>query len=462
MFNPLEIIPMKLEMFDIIDRSINLFQENQEEYLIITREIKYTLLNMLDSEIHTGITTRIKTEMSLREKIIRNRYYLTFDSPRAIIDNMHDLIGLKIDVRFIEDEFKAYKQLKEFFNVQLEDGYYINDHHKNLALDMGSFQPQTQKNGYTIYRIDGYFLNGTHKVRFELQIKSLVNSFWSDIEHKLVYKNHTFRVADGMIKDMLSSIKANLVIIDRQLQIIYDSFDGENQITSSFNSRFSFEELISKAINDLCLQKLQTSIGFGVDIRGTSAILGHYIFEKDLMDYSNKDQILSLLGIFKRIQDDDMDFENALVVHPPKRAKDAFSKAISNFFIEVMNKDFEWYVFFKILFAVEPGNNDQDFALFVKVFHDSIIEKDCYEQRFKSCSQSDATLVIRDLELMLAQALIQVETIQIVHNERIKKIQETYNNFLNSVDKRIINYIDFEVNKENYQKELSDSVAQLF
>ncbi|OCN04251.1 hypothetical protein A4S06_03520 [Erysipelotrichaceae bacterium MTC7] len=453
---------MKLEMFDIIDRSINLFQENLDEYEIITKKIKHTLISVLDPEIQTGISTRIKSEMSLREKIIRNRYYLTYETPREIIGNMHDLIGLKIDVRFIEDEGKAYQQLKEYFTEQLEDGFYSNEHHPNLALEMGSVQPQKQKNGYTIYRIDGYYLNGTHKVRFELQIKSLVNSFWSDIEHKLVYKNHTFRVADGLIKDMLSSIKANLVIIDRQLHIIYDSLDNESEVSNKMLSRYSFEELISKAINDLCLQKLQNSIGFGVDIRGTSTILGHYIFEKDLMDYSNKDQILSLLGIFKRIQDDEMDFENHIEVHAPKRAKDAFSNAMSAFFIDVMNKDFEWYVFFKILFAIEPGNNDEDFRLFIGVYHKSMIEANCYDDYFKSCSQSDVTLIVRDMELMLAQALIQMETIEIVHNERIHEIQIAYNSFLNSVDKRIINYVDFAANKEMYQSEITHSIAQLF
>ena len=60
----------------------------------------------------------------------------------------------------------------------------------DLCLNLAMPQPQLQRNGFTIYRIDGYYLFNGRKVNFELQIKSMVHSFWSEIEHQVVYKKY--------------------------------------------------------------------------------------------------------------------------------------------------------------------------------------------------------------------------------------------------------------------------------
>ena len=59
-----------------------------------------------------------------------------------------------------------------------------------IKLNLASKQPQKQKNGFDIYKIDGRYELGGYPVRFELQIKALVNSFWGEVEHKIIYKNN--------------------------------------------------------------------------------------------------------------------------------------------------------------------------------------------------------------------------------------------------------------------------------
>ena len=77
------------------------------------------------------------------------------------------------------------------------------------------------KNGFSIYRIDGFYEKDNQKINFELQIKALVHAFWGEIEHKLVYKNTNYYVYDSFMKDLLASINAQLTITDRQLSIVY-------------------------------------------------------------------------------------------------------------------------------------------------------------------------------------------------------------------------------------------------
>lgn len=43
---------------------------------------------------------------------------------------------------------------------------------------------QKQKNGFKIYRIDGIITDTNTDLPFELQIKSLVNTFWGEIDIK--------------------------------------------------------------------------------------------------------------------------------------------------------------------------------------------------------------------------------------------------------------------------------------
>lgn len=47
---------------------------------------------------------------------------------------------------------------------------------------------KNKKNGFEIYRIDGVYEYNDQLFNFELQIKSLVNVFWGEIEHKIIYK----------------------------------------------------------------------------------------------------------------------------------------------------------------------------------------------------------------------------------------------------------------------------------
>ena len=139
-----------------------------------------------------------------------------------------------------------------------------------------------------------------HKINVELQIKALVHSFWGDIEHKLVYKNTNYYVYDDFMKELLGSIKANLTLTDHQLKIIYDQMQEESRLDTGITEN-SFEQLISKEINDLFALKLNESIGFTLNLKKTSAILGHYIFIKDIRyDGGNNDRISALFRTFRK------------------------------------------------------------------------------------------------------------------------------------------------------------------
>lgn len=455
---------MRLKVFDTIDNTLKLLEDNNERYHLIEREIKRYLHELFydHQDIIIDINSRVKSSSSLREKIIRNRFYIDMEDAQEILDRLSDLIGCIIECRFIEDEYKVLQFLRDKLDRQLEDGYSYCDSNPNICIECTSQQPQIQKNGFAIYRLDGYYLDHGSKVNFELQIKALVHSFWGEIEHKLVYKNTNYYVYDDFMKELLASIKANLTIMDRQLNIVYNQMQDMSMNDSAITES-SFEKVISKSINDLFTMKMNESIGFTLNIKSTSTILGHYIFIKDIRyDTGNNDRISSLFRTFKKLNGIHMDFEHELIVDGEFHSSDIFIHTLGRYLLSVINTDYDWFVFFNILFAIEPGNNMEDFFLFMQVIENYMIDNYWLNTSFIKLPMQDSEQIHRDLSLFLAQSLAAIGTIKIIHDDKMIAINKAFVCFVEELEKRVISYDDFCHYKEAYYEDWCSRLEVIF
>lgn len=456
---------MRLKLFDTIDEALALLEENNAFYHEVEKDIRKALKDLFanKTEMIVDVNSRVKSKESLREKIIRNRFYVDYQNAQDILDNLSDLIGFIIECRFIEDEYKVLNIIRERMNVRNEDdGYYCNEAHPLFYLDCASRQPQIQKNGFAIYRIDGYYLKNGVKVNMELQIKALVHSFWGEIEHKLVYKNTNYYVYDDFMKDLLASIKANLTITDRQLNIIYDQMQstslGDANITES-----SFEKQISKAINDLFATKMNESIGFTMNLKNTSTILGHYIFIKDIRyDGGSNDRIATLFRTFKKLNSIHMDFENEIVMEEGFYSQDVFVHILGTYLLSIINEDYDWFVFFNMLFAIEPGNNMEDFSLFLTVIRNYLVDNYWLNTSFVRLPMDQSDLLHDECSRMLANSLCEIGTIKIIHDDKMIAINKAFVKFIEELEKRVISYSDFMQYKEAYYDEWMTRMRKIF
>ncbi len=436
---------MRLKMFDIIDHTIALLEKNTAFYKIVESEI-YAIFQEIfydNDEMIVDISSRIKAKESLREKIVRNRLYLRYQNAEMILDHLSDTIGFIIECRFIEEEYQIWKHLLKSFTIRHEDGYFTYNDAVNLYLECSSKQPQMQKNGFAIYRIDGYYLKDNQKVNFELQIKALVHSFWGDIEHKLVYKNTNFFVYDDFMKDLLASMKANLTIMDRQLSLVYHQIQDMSKRDSGITQN-GFELLISKAINDLFAMKMNESIGFTLNIKHTSTILGHYIFIKDIQhDAGNNERLSFLFKTFKKLNRVSIDFENRIEICEELPSEDVFSSILGKYLLEIMNEDYDWFVFFKMLFAIEPGNQKQDFCLFLSVIKNFFVDNYWLNTSFVKLRMEDACKVRKECEKILAYSLVEIRSIKFIHNDYMLRINKCFIAFVEELEQRVLSYDDF-------------------
>ncbi len=456
---------MRLKVFDIIDQTLTLLEDNDDFYNEVEGDIRVALNDLFEnkSSMIVGINSRVKSKESLREKIIRNRFYANYDNAQDILDHLSDLIGFIIECRFIEDEYKVLNVIRERMSIRNEeDGFYRNEKHPNFFLDCASRQPQIQKNGFAIYRIDGYLIKDGKKINMELQIKALVNSFWGEIEHKLVYKNTNYYVYDSFMKEILASIKANLTITDRQLNIIYQQMQhtslGDASITES-----GFEQQISKAINDLFATKMKESIGFTLNVKNTSNILGHYIFIKDIRyDGGNNDRIASLFRTFKKLNSTEMDFEEEIVMEGDFVSSDIFIYTLGKYLLSVINKDYDWFVFFKMLFAIEPGNNMEDFSLFLTIIRNYLVDYYWLNTSFIRLPMEESELLHNECAKMLANSLCEIGTTEIIHNDKMDRINKEFVKYIEELEERVISYSDFMQYKEAYYNDWMSHMHKIF
>lgn len=455
---------MRLKLFDIIDQTLTLMDQHQDIYIDVQAKISKALNRLFyQQEMVVGMHSRIKSKESFREKIIRNRLYVEFSSAQEILDNLHDLIGFCIECRFIDDEYRVLTQLRQHFSFKNEDdGYYCCKEDPHLFFDCDSYQPKIQKNGFAIYRIDGYYIEKDIKVNVELQIKALVHSFWGEIEHKLVYKNTNYYVYDDFMKDLLASIKGYLTITDRQLNVIYEQMQV-NAANDGIISEGGFEQQISKAINDLFAVKMNESVGFNLNIKNASAVLGHYIFIKDIRyDGGNNDRIATLFRTFKKLNSIQIDFENTIEMEESFYSHDVFIQVLGSYLLSIINDDYDWFVFFKMLFAIEPGNNMEDFLLFLKVIENYMVDHYWLNTSFIKLSMEEAHLLHDECSRMLATSLCEMNTIKIIHDTKMIKIHEAFRYFVTELEHRVISYRDFMDYRDAYYQEWLQRMKKIF
>ncbi len=264
------------------------------------------------------------------------------------------------------------------------------------------------------------------------------------------------------MKDLLASIKANLTITDRQLNIIYNQMQ-ETSLSDSSITETSFEKQISKAINDLFALKMNESIGFTMNLKSVSTILGHYIFIKDIrFDGGNNDRISTLFRTFKKLNSIQMDFENEIEMEQDFYSKDVFVHILGNHLISVLNRDYDWFVFFKMLFAIEPGNNMEDFCLFLNVIKNYLVDNYWLNTSFVRLPMDQSDLLHEECARILANSLCEIGTIDIIHDDKMVAINKAFVRFIEELENRVISYSDFMQYQSAYYEDWMQRMSNIF
>lgn len=429
---------MRIQLFDFIDDTLEYYERKMPAFQYAQKQVLNAFQNMFSEKEDSVVNfyTRIKKTTSLKEKLIRNQFYLDYSTPEEAIAHLSDLIGITIQCRFIRNETEIYKKLFQFFEND-SSGYSVCVIDKNIFMNLRMPQPQIQRNGFTIFRIDGFYMFNYTRINFELQIKSLVHTFWSEIEHEVVYKNPDFVMYDNFNRNMLGAIRDNLDVVDRQLEIMYNEISHESKRSQIGMDEQGFKLFVSRSINDLVNRKMKESVGFTTDFKKCSATISQYIYLHDFMaDGENRVKMVDYLERISVINEEPIDFSSALTLSGEYHSRDIFCDILGKYMQTVINSNFRWHVFFTVLFEVEQGDNLTVLDSFCSIIRKLLIQPRWYRQTFESFGREVQETMHFELAKILAEALVDTDKIDIVHEDKLYRCMNIFRAFTDSLPER--------------------------
>ena len=456
---------MALEMFRFIDEALNTLEDNFESLYEISKELSEFFEDQVleHSEGYININSRVKTPNSLKEKILRYSYYNLYKDSIELFKNLSDLIGLRIECRFIEDEALIYNILTRYFNELDKDGFYYNKNNRSISLDLNGKQPEKQKNGFKIYKIDGKYKKNNKVINFELQIKALVNIFWGEIEHKIIYKNYNYMLGDGFLKDIMGSIKNNLSMIDHQLLIIYNQFNKSNT-TNPVIRKAQSESLLSKIIYDMFSTRMKSSIGVDIDFKRPCDTIMSYIFRGNNIEKMDEygDTLVKAFSRLNEINKEYIDFNSIIEFERRVEFNNEFSNMVGELFLESINKEFLWNLFFRILFIVEKGDNSKALEKFIEFLRERFIKNPEFLKMGSRFKEEEISIIKNDVMRIIAVSFKTIKSIDIIYEENIDKINEALSKIIELIMEENKDYYEYIVYRDIYNYLLYLKLLSIF
>ena len=207
---------------------------------------------------------RIKETDSFIKKVITK---VNEKGKRVTLDdyliNITDLLGIRLLYVFKEDYYVVHKQLMKRYQHQLVENVHIK---LQPGDDISIFEkvldcdPITEYN--STYRSIHYTLcaeeNNMKGVRLEIQTRTIFEEGWSEVNHKLVYKNQD--VSDYFVllqaSKILSTLVGNCDTLAMLMKKIYDEY--KKRIVEEDGNTFLNDEkdkVMEEILNDFLFNK---------------------------------------------------------------------------------------------------------------------------------------------------------------------------------------------------------------
>ena len=425
---------MKLDVFRYIDDAWTEIQKHEKDIKQSSKRLLFYFKKLFkDNEEFVSIKYRIKEKDSIKEKIIRQNYYLLSPNPKDILKALPDVIGLRIACRFNNDEKEIYQFLKEKFTETRDSIYYYYEGHEEVKLEMRAPQPKKQKNGYDIYKIRGWYTSEKHKYRFELQIKSMVNAFWSDIDHRILYKNFNFVMKEEFLRDLMDSINYNLTTIDKQLYTIYGRLNEREENDMGFKQ---FDQMISQMTHSIYSEKVRETLEISMDIRRIVLLVVLFLLS-ELRDKRREEFISEMIRIMNRLSL--LSSQEISLGEKFTFGRIDYDHRVSGQFGEGLqkkaNEDFRWNLVLRIIVDITgdcPTKIVKEFAEFVFREIKEEVDRYVYEMNL---SMEDKKKLSLSLSQMFVHYTCKEYRLEYFSTESIEKIHRALANFLGEVQR---------------------------
>jgi len=189
------------------------------------------------------VTGRVKSFKSFKRKYIR--YFQ--NAPGVAPPPITDLIGIRIICTFLEDLDEVEKNIKKEF--------------KTIEVDRKGREHTFREFGYEsihlLIEIPEDIANEGSGGTAEIQIRTILQDAWAEVEHELIYKPEFYPV-DAPMKRKLAAINASLSLADTIFQEIRTH---QRRLNGELGKRrLSFFKKIEESTDDILLSGAKESV----------------------------------------------------------------------------------------------------------------------------------------------------------------------------------------------------------
>ena len=235
------IIPEKVKIFEIYNSYVPFFE-------VIKNNIHDKLASSIKLSSQPTYKKRIKSFQSYYTKILRLKSKQIDNSSSLIC--LTDMIGIRIICTFLEDVTIVKEQIQKIFDVKEIEIKGESQSFKEFGYESVHVLvkvPDDCMPSQKFYDKNGLELKLPDDLVCEIQIRTILQDAWAEVEHELIYKSE-FTPFDMPLKRKLASMNASLSLADIIFQEIRD-YQKKLQIEMNERHR-SFYEKADELTND--------------------------------------------------------------------------------------------------------------------------------------------------------------------------------------------------------------------
>jgi len=163
-----------------VNEAVKWYEKERHKYLNLKAEVEVILREALKENdiIFHSIESRVKSVNSFRNKALREKY----ENP---VKEITDLVGIRIITLFEKEIHQISDIIKDLFKIDYERS---EDKSDLLDADKMGYKSIHYIAELSSDKITATELEGFAGVKFEIQIRSILQHAWAEIEHDRNYK----------------------------------------------------------------------------------------------------------------------------------------------------------------------------------------------------------------------------------------------------------------------------------
>jgi hypothetical protein len=236
---------------------------------------------------------------------------------------------------------------------------------------------------------------------------------------------------------------------------MYDEISSQSRHRQIGMDEQGFKVFAAQSINELMNRKMIESFGFTTDFKKASATLSQYIYIKDFINGDhNREMMVDYLEHLNYLSETHIDLRQEIVLEHPFADPDVFCDKIGKYWESIMNRDFQWHVFFVMLFEIQPLDNENDFTEFVHVIRKLLIQPTWFARTFPKFNVDEQDSIRDDLLETLADAMIESEKIDMIHEDSLHKLMGIFRRYTEFLEQRYRTFKEYESERDICMREL--------